>query len=192
MQQHEAWRKAAQRHLTEGPAALDAWRCQHRGQGTTLDSVLVTDFGHDKMPASQVQESLNLVRLQVAFDKGSLQEREAAKRELFAQGHPWPRQVGREPNGSPRGAARLTKRRDTVAVGSRSARAAHPGATARQKQRSCLAKQQEKKRRREEADGCLLDSEVTDGLRARVARHQGKGCSQQQQAASNNSVEEET
>ena len=88
MQQHEAWRKAAQRHLTEGPAALDAWRCQHRGQGTTLDSVLVTDFGHDKMPASQVQESLNLVSLQAAFDKGSLQEWEAAKRELFAQGHP--------------------------------------------------------------------------------------------------------
>ena len=82
MQQHEAWRKAAQRHLTEGPAALDAWRCQHRGRGTTLDSVLVTDFGHDKMPASQVQESLNLVSLQVAFDKGSLQEREAARREL--------------------------------------------------------------------------------------------------------------
>ena len=50
--------------------------------------MLVTDFGHDKMPASQVQESLNLVRLQAAFDKGSLQEREAAKRELFAQGYP--------------------------------------------------------------------------------------------------------
>ena len=37
-----------------------------------------------------------------------------------------------------------------------------------------MAKQQEKTRRREEADGCLLDSEVTDELRARVVARQKK------------------
>jgi len=44
-------------------------------------------------------------------------------------------------------------------------------------QLQCLAKQQEKKRRREEEafqDGCLLEEEVSDELRARVALRQKK------------------
>ena len=47
-------------------------------------------------PASQVQE--RCMSLQVAFDEGSLQEKEAAKREFFAQGYP--RNTGRLDKGT--------------------------------------------------------------------------------------------
>ena len=59
-----------------------------------------------------------------------------------------------------------------MAFGSRTAKEQAPRRR-RQEQRRCLAKQQEKKQRRGgEAfqDGCLLDSGVTDELRARGDR----------------------
>ena len=82
--------------------------------------------------------------LQVAFDEGSLQEKEAAKREFFAQGYPRSRAGWtREPNGSGtgrRGAVRLRRRRDTGGLDP-GPQSSTPGATTRQKQRSCVAQQ---------------------------------------------------
>ena len=82
----------------------------------------------------------------------------------------------------------LRRRRCTVAFGSRTAKEQQAIAPAprrrRQEQRSCLAKQQEKKQRREEEafqDGCLLDSEVTDELRARVVARQKKDAANDRQ-----------
>ena len=75
-----------------------------------------------------------------------------------------------------------------MAFGSRAAKEQQAIAPAprrrRQEQRSCLAKQQEKKQRREEEafqDGCLLDSEVTDELRARVVARQKKDAANDRQ-----------
>jgi hypothetical protein len=80
----------------------------------------------------------------------------------------------------------LRRRRGTVAAGAKAGRrrsgqqpSCAPTVQGRlgPGQLQCLAKQQEKKRRREEEafqDGCLLEEEVSDELRARVALRQKK------------------
>ena len=206
---HEAWRKAVQRHLKARGAALDAlqtvvmrylvWSSSTSG---VEQSFSVGDrLAVEKTPASQVQESLVL---RAVFDKaGSSEERKAvAKRaqELFAQGCPRMRAHSKKATRLDKGTKRhqkrkassevgwLRKRRDAVALESKSAQE-QPGKTPapgrlRQEQRKCLAKQQEKRRRREEEtfkDGCLLDREVTDELRARVEARQEKDAANDRQ-----------
>ena len=211
---HEAWRKAVQRHLKARaahchlaalrPVVMRYLIWSSSTSGVEQRFSIGDRLAIEKTAASQVQESLVL---QAAFDKvGSLKEKRAIAeraRELFVQGSPRARRarckkVPRLDKGTKRQLKReeidrsevgwLRRRRCTVALGSRTAKEQQAIAPAprrrRQEQRSCLAKQQEKKQRREEEafqDGCLLSSEVTDELRARVVARQKKDAANDRQ-----------
>ena len=123
--------------------------------------------------------------------------------ELFAEGCPRTRALGRKrcsrlDKGTKRRQMKvsvnvksevgwLRRRRSTVASGAKDpAKASELSQRGRlrEEQRRCLAKQREKKRRREEEtfqDGCLLDSEITEELRARVAARRGKDAANDRQ-----------
>ena len=151
----------------------------------------------EKSPASQIQESLTL---RAVFDNYGKKEADNAARraqEIFSEGCPRARRGSgfkRLDRGTKRlptsqatsEAGWLRRRRSTVAAGAKAQRhcsAKEPSCAAELRghlgpgQRKCLAKQQEKKRRREEEafqDGCLLDEEVSNELRARVTERQKK------------------
>jgi len=151
----------------------------------------------EKSPASQIQESLTL---RAVFDKYGKKEADFAARraqEIYCEGCPRARR-GRSIKRLDKGTQKLTtaqatseagwlrRRRGTVAAGAKAGRrrsgqqpSCAPTVQGRlgPGQLQCLAKQQEKKRRREEEafqDGCLLEEEVSDELRARVALRQKK------------------
>ena len=191
--QIESLRRVLMRYLV--------WSCSTTGveqRFSAADRLAV-----EKTPASQVHESLVL---RAAFDKVKAQEKKAIARraqELFAQGCPQSRAFDKRPCRLDKGTKRkqeasvksevgwLRKRRSTVAFGAK-AKSKDGGAcddTAsgghlRKKQQECLAQQAAKKQRREEEtfqDGCLLDSEVTEELRARVATRMKKDAANDRQ-----------